>query len=306
MLTEKITLLLSSHRHPSNPAMPLALTRYQIVSLLRSSLSPNEEQQDFEAKVLDALHELQAQGEILAGTRNCYCMAPPSLVLAEQENLTGLLFRGDRAYLHLAHQALHTQQNSHNPLQLDVEVQHLHRMKECLSKVGIRLLTVDDSVERLPSPRKPKSELRSPWSADPFSINWEKGKSVRRYIPGDAVQKDRWQECHHKSLKNQDLLKIPTGEYLWFEEPHFYELEPDVAILAMFERDKETGFPIKIPWDKAQGKLNLQGIILQSAYARWLWALSKPDSDHYRTRYFQPANRHLVEAAFNRLGCVLV
>ncbi len=47
MLTEKIPLLLSSHRHSSNPAIPLALTRYQIVSLLRSSLSPNEEQQDF-------------------------------------------------------------------------------------------------------------------------------------------------------------------------------------------------------------------------------------------------------------------
>jgi hypothetical protein len=305
MLNKEITLLLSNHRHPSNPAMPLALTRYQIVSLLRSSFSPNEEQQDFEAKVQDALHELQAQGEILAGTRNCYCMAPPSLVLAEQENLTGLLFRGDRTYLHLAHQALHTQQNSHNSLQLDVEVQHLHRIKECLSKVGIRLLTIDDSVERLPSPRKPKSELRSPWSADRFS-NWEKGKTVRRYVPTDAVQKNRWQPCQRQSLKNQDLLLLQTGEYLWFEEPDFYELEPDVAILAMFDRDKETGFPIKIPWDKAQGRLNLQGIILPSAYAQWLWALSKPDSDRYRTRYFQPANRHLVEAAFNRLGCVLV
>ncbi|GAA6620528.1 hypothetical protein [Scytonema sp. NUACC26] len=99
---------------------------------------------------------------------------------------------------------------------------------------------------------------------------------------------------------------LPSGEYLWFEEQNFYELEPEIAVLAMFNKDKEMNSPLTINWDKAQGQLNLQGIMLPTTYVRWLWALSKPDSNSYKIRYFPLISCHLVEAAFKRLGCTLV
>jgi len=308
MWAEKITLLLSNARHASNPAMPLSLTNHQIVSLLCSSLSPNQPQESLTNEVEDALAELQAQGEIKAGVRNRYGMAPPTVLAANQEDLTGLLFRGDRAYLTLAHQALESQPNRQKPLLIRPQVKRFHWIKDRLRQVGIRLLTVVESIENLPLPRKPlKSELRSPWPQDPYSISsWPNGRDIERYVPGGATTKDNWRYPHRESLKDQDLLRLPTGEYLWFEEQDFYELEPDVAILAMFQLDTEIGCPLKICWDKPQGRLNLQGVILPSAYARWLWRLSEPDTERYRTRYFPPANRLLVEAAFKRLGSILV
>ncbi|WP_407894787.1 hypothetical protein [Scytonema sp. NUACC26] len=165
------------HRHDSNKGMPLDLTKHQIVYLLLASLSPNENSQDFETRVQESLNELQAQGEILAGTRNRYCIAPPSVVLAKQENC--LLFRGDRTYLQLAHDILQSQYDSQNPLQINVDLQNLSGSKEALRKVGIRLLTADESVEHLSYPCKPKGERSSSWSTNPFFINWGKGKSVR-------------------------------------------------------------------------------------------------------------------------------
>lgn len=308
MWVEKITLLLSNHRPQINPALPLSLTKHQIVSLLRSSISPNQPQESLTAEVEDALDELQAQGEILAGVRNRYGMAPPTVLTVNQEDLTGLLFRGDRAYLSLAHQALESQSNRQNLLLIRPQVKRFHWIKDRLNQVGIRLLTAAQSIENLPVPRKPlKSQLRSPWPQDPYSIsNWPNRGDIERYVPGGAIQKDRWRYPHRESLKNQDLLRLPTGEYLWFEDQAFYELEPDVAILAMFQLDVEMGCPLKICWDKPQGRLNLQGVILPSAYARWLWRLSEPDTERYRTRYFPHEARTLVEAAFKRLGSILV
>jgi hypothetical protein len=308
MWNDQIILLFTHHRQPSNQTMPLPLTKYQIVSLLGSSLPPNQSQDNLTAEVQDTLNELQALGEIIAGTRNRYCMAPPTVLAKNQEELTGLLFRGDRAYLTLAHQALETQPNRENLLLLRPKKYRFHWIKDRLSQVGIRLLTASDSIEHLPKPRKPlKSELRLSWSEDPFSIkNWSNGGYIQRYLSCDAPQKDRWHNSSCESIQKEEILRLPTGEYLWFEEQFFYELEPDVAILAMFYQDVEKGCSLKIHWDEPSGRLNLQGVILPGAYARWLWHLSEPDPERYRTRYFQPANRHLVEAAFNRLGCILV
>lgn len=308
MWNDKITHLLSNHRQPSNQTRPLSLTKHQIVSLIGSSLSPNQSQNNLDTEVQEALNELQAEGEVLAGTRNRYCVAPPMVLAKNQEDLTGLLFRGDRAYLTLAHQSLESQQNPENPLLLWPKKNRFYWIKNRLSQVGILLLTASDSIEHLPKPRKPlKSELRSRWSGDPFSIkNWPDGGYIQRYLPCDASQKDRWRNPIRESIKNEDILRLPTGEYLWFEEQAFYELEPDVAILAMFYQDRQMGFPLKIHWDEPPGRLNLQGIVLPSAYARWLWHLSEPDRERYRTRRFQSTNWSPVKKAFEHLGAKLV
>lgn len=305
MPINKIILLLSNHRQSSNQEMPLALNKHQIVSLIGASISPNESQELLVTQIEAALDELQAQGEILAGSRNRYCMAPPTVLAVDNEDLAGLRFRGDRAYLTLAHQALNSPlERQQNPLLLYPQIQRLHWIKDRLSQVRLRFLTAADSIENLPQPRKPlKQQLRSPWLQNPFTIkNWHN----KRYIPSDTIQKNRWQSLSQNDLKNHDLLQIPTGEYLWYQEQNFYELEPDIAILAMFQLDIEQQLPLKICWDQVQGRLNLQGVILPSNYARWLWHLSEPDLEIYRNRYFPPANRLLVEAAIKRLGSILV
>jgi hypothetical protein len=307
MFAEKITQLLSNHRHSNNKAVPQPLTKHQIISLLISSLSPNESQENLTDTIQDTLNELQAEGEVLAGRRNHYCMAPPMALAQNKEDLRSLLFRGDRAYLTLAHQVLESQKNPQNPLLLRPKSNQFHRIKDRLSQAGIRLLTISDSIENLPIPRKPlKSELRSTWTEDPFSIkNWQNGSYIQRYVPCNEAQKERWRNPSRESIKNEDILHLPTGEYLWFEDQNFYELEPDLAILAMFYQDKQMGCPLKIIWDEPPGKLNLQGVYLPSTYARWLWHISEP-GEEYRTRNFQSKNWPLVKEAFKRLGAKLV
>jgi hypothetical protein len=307
MLGEAITRLLSNHRNPQNPTIPLPLTKHQIISLLVTSISPNESQDKLTTEIQDTLNELEAEGEIVAGKRNFYCMALPTVLAKNREDLTSLLFCGDRAYLTLAHQVLNSQKNSQNPLLLRPKSTHFHRIKDGLNQVGIRFLTISDSIEYLPKPRNPlKSELRSTWAEDPFLIqNWQNGGYIQRYVPCNAPQKEQWRNPSRESIKNEDILRLPTGEYLWFQDQNFYELEPDLAILAMFYQDKQMGCPVKIIWDEPPGKLNLQGVYLPSTYARWLWHISEP-GEEYRTRKFQSKNWSLVKEIFQHLGAKLV
>jgi hypothetical protein len=307
MFAEKITRLLSNHRHSDNLAIPKPLTKHQIISLLTSSFSPNESQENLTAKIQDTLNELQAEGEVLAGRRNYYCMSPPTVLAKDKEDLTGLLFRGDRAYLTMTHQTLESKENLQNPLVLRSKTKKIYRIKDSLNQVGIRLLTISDSMEHLPKPRKPlKSELRSTWSEDTFYIkNWQNGGYIQRYASCNETQKERWRNPSRESIKNEDILRLPTGEYLWFEDQKLYELEPDLAILAMLYQDRKMGCPLKIIWDEPRGKLNLQGVYIPSAYAQWLWHISEP-GEEYRTRYFQSKNWSLVKKLFERLGAKLV
>jgi len=304
MCLEKIILLLSNHRHPINPALPMTLTKHQIASLLRSSLSPNQSQEQLQTEIQEALSEAQAQGEISAGMRNSYCITPPTILALAPDNLSGLRFRGDRAYLALAHQVLKTEQ-SYDELCIRPKVHGFNRIRDYLSQVGIRLLTVADSIEHLPYPQKPsKAVLRSPWLENPLTISTG---IVHQYIPRrDTPQQHRWIPLNSQQLPNQTLLQLSTGEYLWFQDRAFYELEPDKAILAMFYQDKETGYPLKIQWDKPPGRLNLQNTSLPIAYAQLLWRLSEADRERYRTRLIQSLNHPLLEAIFQRLGCFLV
>ena len=145
MPINKIILLLSNHRQSSNQEMPLALNKHQIVSLIGASISPNESQELLVTQIEAALDELQAQGEILAGSRNRYCMAPPTVLAVDNEDLTGLKFRGDRAYLTLAHQALNSPpERQQNPLLLYPQIQRFHWIKDRLSQVRVRFLTAAD------------------------------------------------------------------------------------------------------------------------------------------------------------------
>jgi len=304
MPPELIIRLLSNHRQPHRVELPQPLTLRAIATLIQQSLPP---QHDDISTQLDAdLRELQAQGEVLAGTGNRFCMAPP-VVLAENEtSLTGLLFRGDRAYLRLAHQALETGQPFVTTM-LHPKVRGFHRTKERLRNAGIRLLTVASSVDHLPPRELPQPvRLQGCESPNPFqAATWT--DPIRQYVPRVGTQQfERWVPVTQAALGDRTLLKLPTGEWLWFEADQFYELTPDTALLAMFQLDHDANVPLSLPWDDAPGRLQLQGISLPSSYAQLLWRLSEPDADSPRTRLFATANRPIAREALLRLGCTLV
>ena len=308
MLDNQIISLLSNHRNRDRPEVPITLSKTQIISLLGANLSSNQPD-NITKTIAEVLKELEAQGEINAGSRNRYCIAPPVIFTPTKDNLTKLLFRGDRAYLSIVHQVLNTEQEITKTL-IRTSINNFNDIKNKLSQVGITLLTVEQSIESLPIPELPtKIILRSPYSLNPFD------NLVLQYFPQKQVQDQskRWREITRPQLSGKSLLQLATGEYLWFEDdkfyefedPEFYELEQDKAVLTMFALDKETKHPLPIHWNKSPGKLNLQGVSLPSDYARRLWWLSKPVEDCYRTRYIKPINQPWVESAFHRLGCCL-
>jgi hypothetical protein len=302
MYLERIILLLSNHRNEKSPKIPVTLSKTQIVSLIGSSLLPNDSPKNLTEEIGKTLQELEAQGEINGGVRNRYCIAPPTVLAQAKDNLTGLLFKGDRAYLALAHQVLNTKQEP-TEIKLRPQIKNFDVIKNKLSQVGISLLTIDQSLESLPIPELPnKAILRSLHARDPFE------NSVLQYVPKNHfdTQSQRWQEIKRAQLSDEALLQLATVEYLWFKNGEFYELEQDRAILTMFALDKEKQHLLQIPWDKPEGKLHLKGVSLPSAYARWLWSLSEPVKDSYRTRHIKPEHQFLVESAFERLGCLLV
>jgi hypothetical protein len=97
---EKVVALLSNHRSTINAAIPLPLTKKQLLSLLTSSVSPIYPSDKLSQELEVALKELEAKGEIYANEGDRFCIAQPSVLYANA------LFRGDRAYLHLAHQVV--------------------------------------------------------------------------------------------------------------------------------------------------------------------------------------------------------
>ena len=302
MYFNEIISLLSNHRNSDRPEFPITLSKTRIISLVGASLSPNRSQDNISTSITEALKELEAQGEINAGSRNRYCMAPPTVLAPTKDNLTKLIFRGDRAYLSLVHQVLNTEQEPTKTI-IRNSINNFDVIKNELAQVGITLLTIEQSIESLPLPELPnKIILRSPYSLNPFD------NSILQYFPQDNfhTQSERWREIIKSSLTNKSLLQLVTKEYLWFEDNKFYELEQDRAILTMFALDKKTQYPLLIHWDEPEGRLNLQGVSLPSAYARYLWWLSKPVENSYRTRYVKPQNQPIIKSAVHRLGCCLV
>jgi hypothetical protein len=304
MPPELIIRLLSNHRQTHRTELPQPLTLWAIATLIQQSLPPHHE--DISTQLDADLRELQAQGDVLAGTGNRFCMAPPMVLAEDETNLTGILFRGDRAYLRLAHQALETGQPFVKPT-LHPRVHGFHRIKERLRNVGIRLITVASSVDYLPLPELPQpARLQGCESPNPFeAATWT--DPIRHYVPRVGTQQfERWVPIMQAALRDRTLLKLPTGEWLWFEADQFYELTPDTALLAMFQLDHGANVPLSLPWDDAPGRLNLQGISLPSSYAQLLWRLSQPDADIPRTRLFAIANRPIAREVLLRLGCTLV
>ncbi len=304
MNTERIIKILSNHRQPHSPEHPQALTVRSIVSLVEHSLSPDETVTSEEIR--QYLQELQAQGEVLAGLGNRFCMAPPIVLAENKTNVTEVLFRGDRAYLRLAHKALETGQ----PItRIEIRPRRgydFDRIQQCLNNYGIRLLKVTDSIDHLPEPGRPQLHLLVgvDWQDNPLQFG-----SIQAYLPSSIWQRqsDRWQFINQTDLRSDSLLKLSTGEYLWFDSDKFYELSPDTATLAMFWLDQQAGLPLQVPWDEIPGRLNLQGISLPTAYAQWLWRLSQPDQDQPRIRLFAPSPQRLIVCqALIRLGCSLV
>ncbi|MFM7887020.1 MAG: hypothetical protein ACKPCM_10085 [Pseudanabaena sp.] len=305
-----IILLLSQHRQPTNLSLPLALTVSQITTLLKSSIAPDR---NLNTEILrQDLNELEAMGEILAGDRNQYCIAPPTLLALDEDNLTSLLFTGDRTYLSLVHKTLESDPNDLDNLRIRPKKQSLSWIKSHLEQIGVRLWTVEDSLANLPIPQKPdRVILRSRLNRNPFeNDNWRTDQNIQQYIScPNLSQTLRWQPANYAQILTQNLsplIRLPTGEYIWMDGTEFYEIEPDVAILTMFALDIEAKANLKIIWDEPQGRLNLQGINLPSDYARWLWRISEPVDDMYRTRYVEPIKRPLMKKAFNKLGCELV
>jgi glutamine synthetase type III len=141
MYFSQIISLLSNHRNSDRPEIPITLSKTQIISLVGSSLSLNESKDNLNTEINEALKELEAQGEINAGSGNRYCIAPPTVLTQAENNFTGLVFRGDRAYLSLAHKVLTTEQK-YTEIKLRPRINNFQVIKNKLSQVGITLLTV--------------------------------------------------------------------------------------------------------------------------------------------------------------------
>ena len=232
-------------------------------------------------------------------------MASPAVLTQDEQNVSSVRFQGDRAYLPLTHQILETNQDQFEVL-IRPRVHRLRYIQDCLAHVGVRLITLSQQVEHLPKPRSiSEAELRVPWGDNPFRQTNSK-QPIQYYCPKvNATQYKRWQVIS-KPPSTPSLLRLHSGNFLWYNSQAFYELEPDTAYLTAFWSDRVHNCPLKLEWDKPKGLLHLRQMSLPSAYARWIWALSEPDVEHKRTRYIKPANQPLVIEALQQLGCCLV
>lgn len=296
-ISAKVITILSNHRSPVTQSKPLTLTKRQILSLLESSLSPDYPQNKLSQELESSLRELAAKGEIYAGVGNRFCIAHPTVLYEEK------LFIGDRAYLPLAHQALGNPVTETNRLvfpYLSFEV-----IQQKFSDRGISLTTIAQSLQHLPEPNLPLTPmLRGYEVEDPF-VNPDYA-GILHYVPQWGEQSDRWREPVRSAVRNPDLLRLPTGEYLWHEQGVFYQLEKDAAILAMFQLDRESGQSIKIVWDSDRGHLDLKNVNLPSSYAQCLWRLSNPTDTDNRARYVEPNRRKQIEEILKKLGCQII
>lgn len=296
-IAAKIVAILSNHRSSIDQSKPLTLTKRQILSLLESSLNPDYPLKKLLKELEASLRELEAKGEIYGGVGNRFCIAHPMILYEEA------LFIGDRAYLSIAYKILGNSVRETNQLifpDLDFEV-----IQQKLIERGISLIRIEQSLQYLPEPHRPPTQMLQGYAVeDPF-VNPDY-VGILHYVPQWGEQGDRWREPSRSKIRNPDLLKLPTGEYLWYEQGVFYQLEKDAAILAMFQLDREVGQPINVVWDRDRGILDLRHLTLPRAYAQRIWRLSSHEAEENRVRYFQPIYRGQVVQIFQRLECKLL
>ncbi len=293
----KIITILSNHRSPINKFKPLTLTKRQILSLLESSLNPDYPQDKLIKELEPSFRELEAKGEIYVGLGNCFCIAHPTILYEES------LFIGDRAYLPIAQQVLGNSVVETNKLvfpSLDFEI-----LQQKFLEREIGLITIEQSLQYLPEPSLPLAPILRGYEIENPFINPDY-VGILHYVPQWAEQSDRWREPSRSNLRNPDLLRLPTDEYLWHEQGIFYQLEKDAAILAMFKLDRESGQPIKVLWDSDRGHLDLNNVNLPSCYAQCLWRLSNPTDTDKRDRYVEPNRRKQIEKILRKLGCQII
>ena len=178
-------------------------------------------------------------------------------------------------------------------------------IQQKFSERGISLITIEQSLQYLPEPSLPLTQMLRGYEVENPFINPDYA-GILHYVPQWREQSDRWREPSRSTIRNPDLLKLPTGEYLWHQQEIFYQLEKDVAILAMFKLDRESGQSIKILWDSDRGHLDLKNVNLPSSYAQCLWRLSTPTDTDNRDRYVEPNRRKQIEKVLKKLGCQTV
>lgn len=306
MWTKEIVRLLSNHRRLERPVMPQALSMTQILNLLRANLDPNLALDSLPIQVQADLKALKAEGEILYAPGNRYCMSPPTLLAPSQDNLVGLRFRGDRAFLPLAHEVLRTDQAPHS-LQLRPKVQKFEWLRPRLYQVGICILTTDELVDNLPPIQKPQRFALQGCERMVSELDrqlWIEQGEVKQYIPNWQEQSQRWKRLSEVNFEAEALLRLSKDSYIWVENQTFYDIDANTAINAMFYLDQVYHQPLQIVWlGNNMNQLDLQGIQLPAAHAQLIWQLSRSNDDRPRIRYVLPANRPFVEAALRKLGC---
>ena len=312
MLSNSIITLLSNHRDPHNQNRPSTLNKTQIIRLLRESISPDRQLLSLQEEICQTLQELEAQGEILASKGNYYCIAPPTLLANSREDVAGVRFRGDRAYLSVAHERLNSRNQNRDEVKIHSRIRTFDSIQAKLDPIGMRLLTAEDLIHRLPSPQKPpKHVLRCPTTL-PDSSDGE----LFSYEPlPHTPQENRWQRgvvSQISTLADRSLLKLTkdryhrNDRYVYWKNNELYDLDRDVAVLAMFDKDREKDLPLTVIWHTSEGKLDLGDIYLPLAYKSYLWQLSGKAEQNSRIRSVPAASRSLIEPAFQKLGCLLV
>ena len=313
MQDQDIIQLLSHHRAPGRPHLPQTLTRSQLLGLLRVTMPPSAPANALSPSHLDqALHSLEAQGEVLLGIGKRVGMAKPTVYVDGQDMIRGVQFLGDRAYLRLAHQALQTGQ-SVTQTQLRPKNKRFEWIQTQLKTSNIVCCTPDQLVNQLRKPQLPDTwqlKVKDQYQIANLFFTYQGVENILGYCPESAKQGDRWQAIigldHLSSIASLNLLKTPEGEFLWLQDGQFFEITPDTAYLAMFELDQQAQQPLQIALDEQPGRIDLQHTFLPKAYAQLIWRLSNPSPEHNRIRYVNAQNQPRVKAALERLGCVLV
>lgn len=307
MNKERILTILTNHRQLNNPELPRVLTLRSIASLIEHSLPPNENINRKEIE--DYLNQLHIQGEVLKTKGKKYCVAPPTLLVEDQNNCDILYFRGDPAYLQLVHRVLETRQIIPT-LEINSRGQSFTQIKEKLSSCGIRLLTYQDTLYELPIPQKPK--LYTLEKLD----NTLQGE-IKIYKPLFQKhlfkpQEERWKITVIDRLTNDSLvksIKAKDYQYYWYKDNQFYQLtDKEQAPLIMFWLDKQAKCPLQIPLDETKEgfQLNLQKVFIPYPYYKLVYGLSKPADKSKYIRIFDHIYRSLIEQIFKRLGCNFV
>jgi len=307
MNKERILTILTNHRQPNNRELPRVLTLGAIASLIEHSLPPNENINRKEIE--DYLNQLQIQGEVLKTKGKKYCVAPPTLLVEDQNNCDILYFRGDRAYLNLVHKVLETRQIIPT-IEINSRGKSFTEIKEKLNSYGIRLLTYQDTLYELPIPQKP--QLHTLDKLD----NTLQGE-IKIYNPSRQThlykpQEERWKITVIDRLMNNSLVKsinAKNDEYYWYENNQFYQLTgKKQASLIMFYLDKKAKCPLQIFLDETKEgfQLDLQKVFIPHPYYKLVYGLSKPADKNHRIRIFDNIYRSLIEQVFKRLGCYFV